>query len=93
MSNVTMPFEWVKTSNLMTFEWSFIISRYHENCNAMSSFTVLRQYLGTLLFAVQLNVFISLLWFLFIIYYLFLVMQVTKTGSLLKFQWNVKFSK
>ena len=28
-------------------------------------------YLGTLLFAVQLNVFISLLWFLFIVYYLF----------------------
>ena len=28
-------------------------------------------YLGTLLFAVQFNVFISLLWFLFIVYYLF----------------------
>ena len=32
-------------------------------------------YLGTLLFAVQLNVFTSLLWLLFIVCYLFLVMQ------------------
>ena len=42
-------------------------------------------YLGTLLFAVQFNVFISLLWFLFIVYYLFLVMQhIANTVSLLK---------
>ena len=32
-------------------------------------------YLGTLLFAVQFNVFISLLWFLFIVFSLFLVMH------------------
>ena len=61
-------------------------------------------YLGTLLFAVQFNVFISLLWFLFIVYYLvlwflfivyylFLVMQqITNTVSLLKFQSKVQFS-
>ena len=37
------------------------------------------------LFAVQFNVFISLLWFLFIVYYLFLVMQlIMNTVSLLK---------
>ena len=29
------------TSNLMTFECCFLISQYHESCNAMSSFTVL----------------------------------------------------
>ena len=37
-----MPFKRVNTSNLMTFECCFLISQYHENCNAMSSFTVLR---------------------------------------------------
>ena len=42
-------------------------------------------YLGTLLFAVQFNVFISLLWLLFIVSYLFLVMQyIAKTVSVLK---------
>ena len=42
-------------------------------------------HLGTLLFALQLNVFISLVWFLFIVYYLFLVMQhIANTVSLLK---------
>ena len=35
----------------------------YENCNAMSLYYVM--YLGTLLFAVQSNGFISLLWFLF----------------------------
>ena len=37
-----MLFKRVNTSNLMTFECCFLISQYHENCNAMSSFTVLR---------------------------------------------------
>ena len=42
-------------------------------------------HLGTLLFAVQFNVFISLLWILFIVYNLFLVMQhIENTVSLLK---------
>ena len=41
MSNVWMPFKWVNTNNLMTFEWCFLISKHHENCNAISSFTVL----------------------------------------------------
>ena len=39
-------------------------------------------YLGTFLFAVQFNAFVSLLWFLFIAYYRFLVMQ-QKTNSYL----------
>ena len=42
-----MPFKRVNTSNQMTFECCFLISQYHENCNAMSSFTVM--YLRTLL--------------------------------------------
>ena len=37
-----MPFKRVNTSNLMTFGCCFLIPQYHENCNAMSSFTVLR---------------------------------------------------
>ena len=37
-----MPFKRVNTSNLMTFECCFLISQYHDKCNAMSSFTVLR---------------------------------------------------
>ena len=51
-------------------------------------------YLGTLLFAVQVNVFINLLLFLFAVYYLFLLLmqQITNTVSLLKFQYNVQFS-
>ena len=42
MSNIWMPFKRVNTSNLMKFECCFLISQYHENCNAMSSLTVLR---------------------------------------------------
>ena len=37
-----MPFTQVNTSNPMTFECCFLFLQYHENCNAMSSFTVLR---------------------------------------------------
>ena len=37
-----MPFKRVNPSSLMTFECCFQMSKYHENCNAMSSFTVLR---------------------------------------------------
>ena len=36
-------------------------------------------YLGALLFAVQFNVFIGFLLFLFIVYYLFLVMRLVET--------------
>ena len=87
MSNVWMPFKRINTSNLMTFEFCFLIWKYHENRSAMSSFIVYVIYLGGLFFAVQFNVFTSLLWFLFIVYYLFLVMQqITNTVSLLKFQ-------
>ena len=60
-----MPFKRGNTNNLMTFECFFLISQYHENCNAMSSFSVLRHYLGTLLSVVQHNVLTSLFWFLF----------------------------
>ena len=35
----------VNTRNLMTFECCFLISKYHENCSTMSSFTVLRHVL------------------------------------------------
>ena len=50
-------------------------------------------YLGKLLFAVRFDVLISLLWFLFIVYYHLLVMQyIANTVSLLKLQWNVQFS-
>ena len=41
MSNVRITLKWVNTSILTTFEWWFLISKYHENCNAISSFTVL----------------------------------------------------
>ena len=39
---VNPPFKRVNTSNLMMFECCFLIPWHHENCNAMSSFTVLR---------------------------------------------------
>ena len=60
-------------SNLTTFECCLLISKYHKNCNAMSSFTVIRHVPlchETHSLPLQLNVFISLC-FLFIIYYLF----------------------
>ena len=37
-----MSFKRVNTSNLVTFECCFLIPQYHENCNAMSSFSILR---------------------------------------------------
>ena len=55
-------------------ECCFLISKYHENCNAMSFFIVTSHVSlchGTLVFAIQLSVFTSSLWFLFIVYYLF----------------------
>ena len=61
-------------SNLTTSECCFLTSKYHENCNATSSFTVIHHVFlrhGKLSFVVQLNVFISSLWFLFIEHYLF----------------------
>ena len=74
----------------------------HENCNAMSSFTVLRHVSWNTFicsavqcfhqFAMVLFiVYYLVLWFPFIVYYLFLVMQqITNTVSLLKFQQNVQ---
>ena len=61
-------------NNLTTFECCFLISKYHENCNAMSSFIAIRHVPlrhETLSFPLKLNVFISLLCFLFIFYFLF----------------------
>ena len=87
MSNVWMPFKWVNTNTLMTFEWCFLISKYHENCNAMSSFTVLHHVSWKKnFFAVQSNFFISLLWFSF-------SDAAGNEHSLLKFQWSRKCSK
>ena len=34
-ANFRMPIKRVNTSNLMTFEWCFLISKYHENCNVI----------------------------------------------------------
>ena len=41
MPNVRMSFKWVSFSNLMMFEWFFLILKYLQNCNPISSFTVL----------------------------------------------------
>ena len=86
ISNIRMPIKRINTNNLMTFECCFLISKYHENCNAMSSFIILRHvslHHGTLLFAVQINVYISSLWSLFIVYYL----SLKKTDILISFGW------
>ena len=84
------------SSNLTTFECCFLISQYHENCNAMSSFTVIcHVHRSTFIYkaAQSINVFISLLQFLIIVYYIFVVVQqIMKTVSLLKFHQNVQFS-
>ena len=60
--------------NLM-FECCFLISEYHENCSVMASFIVINhaslRHGALFAFAVQLNVVVSLLWFLLIVYYLF----------------------
>ena len=64
----------------MTFGWCFLISkimRIGMQCHPSLYYVMC---VGTILFVVQRNVFISLLWF-------YLVMQqVTNTVSLLKFQ-------
>ena len=73
ISNVRMPIKRVRSVNLTTAECCFLISKYYENCNAMSSFTVIRHVPlrhETVSFPLQLNVFISLLCFFFIVYYL-----------------------
>ena len=63
MWNVSIPFKRVDISNLMTFEWCFLISnmRIAMQCHPSLYYIM---YLETLLFVVQCNVFISLLWFL-----------------------------
>ena len=80
-------------SNQMTFECCFQISQHHENCNAMSAFTVLRH--------VPRNTFICSAvqcchqFVMVFIYCLlsFLVMQhIANSVSLLKLQENVQFS-
>ena len=67
MSNVSIPFKRLNISNLMTFEWCFLISnimRISMQCHHSLYYVI---YLGTLVFAVQRNVFINLLWFLLIL--------------------------
>ena len=92
MSNVKMPFKRVNTSNLMTFECCFLISQYHENCNAMLSFTVLRHVPWKTFICNAVQCFHQFV-MVFIVYYLFLVMQkITNIVILLKFQQNVQFS-
>ena len=91
MSNIRMPLKWVNTSNLMMFEWCFLISKYHENCNAMLSFAVLPHVpWNTYL---QCNAMFLLVCFGF---YLFLLSLFSDTAgnkhSLLKFQ-KVQFSR
>ena len=66
MSKVTMLFKQVNTSNLMTFEWCFLISKIMKIAMQYYPSLYYVMYIGTLLFAVQCNVFMSLLWFLFI---------------------------
>ena len=72
----------------MTFGCCFLISKHHENCNGMASFIVIRHLPlqhGTLLFSVQLNVFISSAWCLIIVYYL-----LWKTTDRVLFGWLKK---
>ena len=65
ISNVWMPLKRVNTSNLMTFEWCFLIPRIMRIAMQCYSSLYYVMYLRTLLFTVQRNVFISFLWFLF----------------------------
>ena len=60
-----MPFKRVNTSNLMMLEWCFLVSKIMRITMQCYPSLCYVEYLGTLLFAVQHNVFISLLWFLF----------------------------
>ena len=84
-----MAFKRANTSNLMKFQCCFLISKFHQNCNAMPYFTVYVMYLGTILFALQYNVFISLLRFSFSD----AAGKVTNTVSLLNFQQSKKHFK
>ena len=79
MSNVWMPFKRVWRLNVAS--WFHSIMTIAMQCHPSLYYV---RYIGTLLFAVQVNVFISLLWFIFV-YYLFLVMQrIANTVRLLK---------
>ena len=73
------------TSILTTFEWCFLISKYHENCNVMSSFTVLCHVPWNTYF--QYSAMFSLVcygFYLLFTYYVFVVIQqVTNTAY-----WN-----
>ena len=68
-------FKRVNTSNLMTFECCFLISRYHEICNPMSSFTVLRHVPLEHFYLPCSSMFSLVCYCFFIVYYLFLVMH------------------
>ena len=92
MSNVKMPFKRVNTSNLMTFECCFLISQYHENCNAMLSFTVLCHVPWNIFICNAVQCFHQFVMIFIYCLISFLVMQkITNTVILLKFQQNVQF--
>ena len=98
-----MSFKRLNTSSLMTFECCFLISQYHENCNAISSFVVLRHVPWNTFICsavqcfhqfVMVFIYCLLSCVMVFIYCLlsFLVMQQTmNTVSLLKFQQNFQF--
>ena len=65
MSNFWMPFKRVNTSHQMTIEWCFLISKITRIAIQCHPSLYYVKHFGTILFAVQRNVFISLLWFLF----------------------------
>ena len=71
------------------FEWCFLSSKYHDNFNAMSSFTVLRPVPWN-----KQSSFMFSLWlcFFFIVYYLLVMQQIMNTVRLLKFQLSGQFS-
>ena len=66
MPIVRMPIKRVSTSNLMVLEWCFLISKVMRIAMQCYPSLYYIMYLETFLLAVQPNVFISLLWFLFI---------------------------
>ena len=94
MSNDRMPIKRVNTSNLMTFAWCLLISKIMRIAMQYHPSLYYVMYLGTLLFAVQRNVFISLS-FLFVYLFIHLLLVITplrSTVSLLEFQQYVLFS-
>ena len=74
------------------FEWCFLSSKYHDNFNAMSSFTVLRPVPWNISVCSPASCFLYGYVFFFIVYYLLVMQQITNTVRLLKFQLSGQFS-